>query len=605
MNFYKDLKISTKLIVGFLIVAIVAAIVGAIGIINIVSINRDNQELYKKDTLGLQYTGSAAVCFQQIRYDAIKLNSLASTDKTSMQALSDDITAQSDQIKGLMEKGQGTIVDGDNGVLLDDIQANWDDYSTNIVKVVDSYLNGDGSYAKEILPEVAKLGTTLRDEFLQLFEQLSTEAQTVAEANASAASTAIILMIIIVAVAVVIAILLGTYISKITGKPLQTLSKVADELSRGSVDMKNILQTKDYELKNRKDEIGSLSLAFNHLIETTTKQVDEIQKLADGDLTIQFKLASDKDLLGQGLTTLTESLNGLIGSIMTASDQVTSGASMVSNSSMALSQGATEQASSVEELTASLEEIASQTNLNAQNAEEANSYALKARDNASAGDSHMKDMLKAMDEISVSSKNINKIIKTIDDIAFQTNILALNAAVEAARAGEHGKGFAVVAEEVRTLAAKSAKAANETTDLIEDSIKKVEIGTKIANQTADALVQIVEQVDKAANLVKSITSASKEQAIGVEQISQGIMQVSQVVQTNAATAEESAAASEELSAQAEQLRENISVFKVNRPQSRQESGPARSRTSPAPQRGLPQKSSRPTLALGENDFGKY
>jgi methyl-accepting chemotaxis protein len=245
-----------------------------------------------------------------------------------------------------------------------------------------------------------------------------------------------------------------------------------------------------------------------------------------------------------------------------SANEVANSADLVAGGAMTLSQGATEQASSIEELTASLEQISSQTDLNAQNAETASQMATNAKREAEQGNDQMTKLLGAMDAINSSSSSINKIIKVIDDIAFQTNILALNAAVEAARAGQHGKGFAVVAEEVRNLAAKSANAVKETTMMIDVSTKNVESGIRIANGTADALKKIVTEVSNANELVGAIAIASREQAVGIEQLNQGIMQVSQVTQSNAANSEESAAASEELSSQANQLMELVSLFKL-------------------------------------------
>jgi methyl-accepting chemotaxis protein len=608
MNWFKNLKISAKLIVGFLAVAVIAAVVGVVGIINLTTLSNADRMMYQNEARGLQYSGSAAVNFQQLRYNIFKMTTL-SEEKALQDALVLVDEFRNDTNDSLVSLQDSIIFDNpDIVVLLDSIDAAWNTYQSYIDTMMQYQSAGQLQQMNEyIVNTMAPLGVTLRDVYLELLSSVASEAEMTSAKNAATANTAIILMIVIVAVSIVIALILGVAISRLIGRPVSKMAQVAKLLSKGDIETDGVLDSKDDQLKNQKDEIGELAGAFHDLIRATKRQVDEIQKLADGDLTIKFQLSSDKDLLGQGLITLTESLNGLIGSIMTASDQVTSGAGMVSNSSMALSQGATEQASAVEELTASLDEIASQTNLNAKNAETANALALKAQENASAGDGYMRNMLRAMDDISISSKNINKIIKTIDDIAFQTNILALNAAVEAARAGQQGKGFAVVAEEVRTLAAKSANAAKETTELIEDSIRKVDAGTTIANQTANALILIVEQVEKAADLVQSIAVASREQAIGVDQINQGIAQVSQVVQTNAATAEESAAASEELTAQAEQLRETVGVFKVRKSMVRQESSSdtySKSNSASRP-RGLSQTGSRPKLSLGENDYGKY
>jgi len=218
--------------------------------------------------------------------------------------------------------------------------------------------------------------------------------------------------------------------------------------------------------------------------------------------------------------------------------------------------------SSIQELTASIAEIADQTKHNAVNANRANELATEVAKNADKGNYQMTEMQRSMVDINKSSDDISKIIKVIDDIAFQTNILALNAAVEAARAGQHGKGFAVVAEEVRTLAARSADAAKETTGLIEGSIGKVQEGTKIADETAAALDEIVAGIGQVTGLIGNIASSSNEQATSIAQINMGVEQVAHVVSQNSATAEQSAAASEELSGQSVLLKQMIDQFQL-------------------------------------------
>ncbi len=325
--------------------------------------------------------------------------------------------------------------------------------------------------------------------------------------------------------------------------------------------------------------------------------------MSGGDLNqeITSEYKGDFIALKESINGIANSLSSVLLEINTAADQVASGTRQVSDGSQTISQGATEQASAIEELTASITEIAAQTKQNAANANRANELSIAAKEDAVKGNDQMKGMQQAMAEINESSENISKIIKVIDDIAFQTNILALNAAVEAARAGQHGRGFAVVAEEVRNLAARSANAAKETTELIEGSIKKAEAGTKIADNTAAALGNIVNGVEKAVQLVGEIAVASNEQATGIAQVNRGIEQLSDVVQNNSATSEETAAASEELSGQADMLKAMVAQFILKNSGASKDPAAEKSEDDAAAELSK----AKGEIVLNDSEFGKY
>lgn len=334
----------------------------------------------------------------------------------------------------------------------------------------------------------------------------------------------------------------------------ERVSKITHELTAGNLDVDM------GEIKN--DEFGRLMLDYKKLIEAQKEEAELAEAVANGNLTITITPRSDKDQLGYALKKMVEKNQNALSNINESAYQVMTSSSQVASASEALAQGSTEQASAIEEITSSITDIAEKTKVNATNATEASELMHNAIDYVNRGNEQMEGMMSAMDDINKSSESISKIIKVIDDIAFQTNILALNAAVEAARAGDAGKGFAVVAEEVRNLAAKSAAAAAETAELIESSITKVEAGSKIADDTAQALVSITDGVTQSEKIVNNIAEASNYQATAVAQINQAINQVSQVVQTNSATSEECAAASEELSGQAIHMRDMLSIYNL-------------------------------------------
>ncbi len=527
MKWYLNLKIGVKLIIGFILVAVIA---GGIGVVGYISTNILAGHLHEVADVRLPSVNSLLMISESQTAVRAGLRNLNNPDIDVEQKKSDykyieDALARSEKYWAIYEplpQSAEEAIEWDKFVSL------WNAWRVTVDKTVEASKNYDEAVQNNapnqaaLLSELHSLNGESAAAFLPAEESLlkvdEINLDLAEEANVAsdeAVTTAVTLIVIISALGVAISIILGLYISSIIKKPINKMVVAAEKIADGDLNVDIQIDTKD--------EIGILANAFRRMA---------------------------------------ENVNEVMTDINSAAEQVSAGSGQVADSSQQLSQGATEQASSVEEITASMEELSAQTNQNAANAGEANNITNQSKADAEQGNNRMKEMLVSMDEINESSRNISKIIKVIDEIAFQTNILALNAAVEAARAGQHGKGFAVVAEEVRNLAARSAKAAKETTEMIEGSIAKAGTGTDIAKETAKALENIVSGVTDAARLVSEIADASNEQASGIEQVNEAIMQVSQVTQTNSATSEEAAAASEELSSQAQLLKDAVNRFKL-------------------------------------------
>ncbi|WP_411821861.1 methyl-accepting chemotaxis protein [Leptospira sp. 'Mane'] len=361
-------------------------------------------------------------------------------------------------------------------------------------------------------------------------------------------------------------ILISFFLSAAIANPMKEIVKVAKQISDGdlNVQLSDKLLLSDSQLLNqsKNNEIKVLAYAFSELVEFIKERAKILESISMSDLTMDVTLKSEKDVLGKSLKLMVSNLSEIIEKLHFSSQEVDLGAQQLTDASTSLSGAASEQASAVEEISATLTEIGNSFVLNAENAERMTQLSQVTTLQAGEGNAKMADLVIAMQEISSSFEQISKINKVINDIAFQTNILALNAAVEAARAGQHGKGFAVVADEVRNLAQKSANAADETTTLIETSLKKVRLGSLATDKTAEVLAKISESAKNVNQLTSDLSISINEQKSAVMQITQGVDQVTTVTSTTAASAEEVAASSETLKRQVEIMRSVILGFQL-------------------------------------------
>ncbi len=555
----KNTKLGRKLITTYIFITLISSIGGIIGL----SVMKNMDAHYSSALTNYGFAqGDIGLFSSEFNSNYSILSNIVSVKTlASVQGNIQKLSASTEKMDQYLTKVQKTMTTQDEIAQYNSIKDSMTQYEEVSKQVValaqqnnDSQLNT--TFAEQATPLADKISASVTN----LLSSKTNAGSQLAASLSSQGNIATFGIFGIILIALLISVLIGMFVARGISKPVGELAEAAQKMAEGDLSV---------ELNYRsRDEIGMLAAAFSQTIAKLKAYIIDIRtslaQLAQGDLnvTLSEEFKGDFAELETSIPGIVRSLNNTLTQIRYASEQVSTSSAQVSDGAQELAQGATEQASSVEELTATIEEVSSHVKDNATHAIDASKHVTHVSEEIEASNRHMDEMMTAMTQISQSSGEISKIIKTIEDIAFQTNILALNAAVEAARAGEAGKGFAVVADEVRNLASKSAAAAKDTTELIENSINQVENGTKIADETAQSLLQVVESAKVVSSTVEKISQVTIRQSKAIGQITLGLEQISSVVQNNSATAEESAAASEELSGQAQVLETLVEKFKL-------------------------------------------
>ncbi|NTV14029.1 MAG: HAMP domain-containing protein [Desulfobulbaceae bacterium] len=618
------MKIQTRLIGAFAAVALILAIVGFVGWRGISNLDHTVDDLSKNNIPELEGLGQMSTFL-----NASKAGERTILDRElPTKEREKEITKIADRMEKIEEgfkQWKACEKEPSELAMADTMRRELDEWKGSHDKLISlaKSLRGEGNPGDEAIfvqmhalayGELRTTFSTIESELAKLQEECVKNSTALGVEADKQGQNAITIALISILIGIIAALSLGYIIARQITLPMLKGVNFAEEIAKG-------IFTSRLKL-NRQDEIGQLTNSLDHMAESLARQVEVARTIAGGDLTVKIELSSPQDTLGQALQTMQQGLAVTITQTKLAGNEIANGSLQIADSSQSLAQGASEQASSLEEISSAMTEMSSQTKMTADNALKAQELSNAASAAADNGNHQMQQMVEAMEEIRVASQSVANVIKVIEEIAFQTNMLALNAAVEAAHAGQHGKGFAVVAEEVRNLAARSAKAAKETADLIAGSVAKTEHGAKIADQTAAALGEITERIAQASQLVRSIAEAAREQSQGIDQVSQGLHQIDQVTQQNSANAEEGAAASEELSGQASQLNQLMQAFKVdsgntviNPSQQMARPGKSAGGMKRPKQLGMAPKAARPThdtnanpstlIPLDDAEFGKY
>jgi len=596
-----NVRIGPKLIGGFLLVSLIAAAMAVFGIVNMKAADGRDTVLYEQGTAPFRQLIDISVLFQRVRVNYRDM--VYSKDREKVGYYIDRTNLLMDTIGMNIREFVTTLITDDGKRLVEELSANMGIFGENVRTMQTLAHEGKTAEALALMNgDLNRICRETQEKIDVVVKSKIVAAKNISDDNTVKAGRTVTVMIIVLIIGVMLAVLTGILLTMSITGPLQKGVAMMEEMSMGHLGTRLKI--------GRGDEIGILADAMDAFSDDLQNNiVATVKKIGEGDLSMTLQPKDSLDEITPAIISTLEALRGLIiedGGIVldsaakkdlsgrltrnykgqylrmkdninmvidtldkalqqvaTGTEQVSSASQQISAGSQSLAQGANEQAGSLEEVSSSLEEMASMTKQNADNAIQAKNLAAEANTNAEKGREAMSRMSGAIGRIKDSSDQTAKIVKTIDEIAMQTNLLALNAAVEAARAGEAGRGFAVVAEEVRNLAQRSAVAAKNTADMIEESVKNAEEGVLIADDVAKSFTLIAESNRKVDDLIAEIAGASQEQSQGIEQVNVAVAQMDTITQQNAANSEESASAAEELSSQAEELQNMVAEFRLS------------------------------------------